>query len=196
MANVSRPNGASPVFNGNGSPWNQQARTYWIPSTDGSQYNIGDFVKSSAGNDTATQRAKIVKATAGATVRGIVVGFLPDPNALQIINVPATKLHDYFALVVDDPSIIFEMTDDGVDTTKLSATSAVGKNANFVVANPTAPSPVSATVIDSATIATTNSLPIKIIGLSQIPGNAAGAFARWLCKFNLHELSVSGTTGV
>lgn len=181
-------------MNGDGSLWNQQVRTYWIPSTDNTQINIGDFVKSSAGNDLATLSPKCVKAAAAATCRGIVVGFLPDPNALQVLYAPATKTHDYYALVCDTPDVIFEMTDNADAT--VAFTAWVGKNADFVVANPTAPSPVSATVLSGATVATTNTLPIKVIGLSKTPGNSAAAYARWLCKFNIHELSVAGTTGV
>ena len=74
MANVNAPHGFEPVMNGDGSPWNQQANTYYIPAADGNAYNIGDVVKSAAGAD-ANGVQQIVKAAAGNTVRGVIVGF-------------------------------------------------------------------------------------------------------------------------
>ncbi len=53
----------------------------------------------------------------------------------------------------------------------------------------------SATVINSSTIASTSSLSIRLIGLSQEPNNAFGAYAKWLCKINQHEFN-GPTAGV
>lgn len=186
MANISAPSGLSPAFNGDGSPWNQQVQRYWIPSSDVSAYYIGDIVKSAAGSDTATLLPQIAKASAGNTALGVIVGVDADPDNLGRLFVPATKTRDYYVYVVNDPHVIFEMTDDGITTANL-VTTAVGKNTNFTVAAPSGISPVSATVIDSSTIATTASLPLKIVGLKQSPGNSAAAYARWLVTFNAHE---------
>lgn len=196
MANVNRPNGASPVRSGDANPFTSQATLYWIPSGDTSQYNIGDFVKSAEGVDTVYGAPKITKSatsTSGAQ-RGVIVGFYVDPNNLTVNNVPATKTHDYYAMVIDDPAVVFEMTDDGITTASLT-TATVGQNCGFTVANPTSPAPVSATVITSSTIATTATLPLKIVGIRQIPGNAPGAYCRWLVRINQHELA-GNTAGV
>lgn len=192
MANVNAPNGASPVRNGAGNPWNQQGQKYWVPSSDTNQYNIGDFVKSIAGCD-GDGVPRITKASAGDTCRGVVVGVVVGQQS-DPLNAPATKARDYYLIVCDDPDIVMEMTDDGITTANL-VTTAVGKNSNFTVANPTAPSPVSATVLNSSTFATTNTLPLKILGLKVFPGNSVGAFARWLVRFNTHEL-FGNSTGV
>lgn len=192
MANFSAPSGASPVRNGAGNPWNQQGQKYYIPASDNNQYNIGDFVKSIAGADTDGV-PQCVKAAAGNTCRGVIVGVVVGQQS-DPLNIPATKARDYYVLVCDDPDIVMEMTDDGITTANLVAT-AVGKNANFTVTNPTAPSPVSASVLNSSTFATTNTLPLKILGLRVVPGNTIGAFARWLVRFNTHEM-FGNTTGV
>lgn len=196
MANFSTPNGLSPVGMTTGAPWNQQARLYQIPQADGSAYYIGDAVKSAAGIDTTSGQfaPAIAKAAAGNTLRGVIVSFqLPSPTLYAqnnfdptILSVPATKTKDYFAWVVDDQNVIFEMTDDGITTGNLVAT-AVGKNANFTVAAPSGISQQSATVILSSSIATTSTLPLKIIGLKAVAGNSAAPFARWLVRINAHE---------
>ena len=201
MANVNRPNGANPVRSIH-SPWPGQASLYWIPSTDATyQYNPGDFVVSTAGSSTGSLGfppgiPQISKAAGNAstTCRGIIAAIGYNPNNLTAQSAPVTKTQDYYAYVVDDPDVIFEMTDDGLVTANLVA-SAVGKNCDFTVANPTAPAVQSATVIKSSTIADTSTLPLKIVGIALYPGNTAGAYCRWLVKFNTHELSVAATSG-
>ena len=198
MPNVNAPRGLSPIQNADGSNWNQQANLYYIPSTDTDQYNIGDAVKSAAGAD-ANGVPQIAKAAAGNTLRGVVVGFrvtTPDTLSgtslpLETLNVPATKTKDYYALVVDDPGVIFEIQDDGA--VALTATAA-NKNANIVVANPTF-GPNSATTLNSSTVNTTQAFVLKIIGLVQRPDNAFGQYAKWRVKINQHELS-GNTAGV
>lgn len=199
MANVNRPNGLAPIKGGI-SPWNGQVNIYWIPSSDTNAYYIGDVVQSEDGSD-ANGVPKIQKPTGAQTTgnfRGVVVGvgadpnFYGDPNNLNIIYAPATKTQDYYAAIVDDPNAYFEMTDNGAGT---PASTWVGKNAGFTVATPTAPVPVSATVITGASVANTNTLPLKIMGLARYPGNTAAAFARWIVKINNHELNNAGTAG-
>ena len=51
MANTNKPMGLSPVQYLNGSPWNGQARQYYIPSANTSAFAIGDPVASSASAD-------------------------------------------------------------------------------------------------------------------------------------------------
>jgi len=53
MANPNAPHGMNPVMNLNGSPWNQTARLYYIPSTDTDALAIGDVMKSATGSDAA-----------------------------------------------------------------------------------------------------------------------------------------------
>lgn len=200
MANINKPFGFQPLRNGAGSPWNQQANMYCIPSTNNTVISIGDAVIAAAGSD-AQGIPNIAKASGTAAVRGVVVGFTltpPNTTSLQgtiidntIINIPATKTKAYYALVIDDPDALFIIQDDGITTANLVAASA-NLNANFTVANPSGISGVSASVILSSSIANTSTLPLKIIGLHQDPGssgaNAFGAYARWVVKFNQHEL--------
>lgn len=203
MANVVQPRGFVPSRYMNGAPWTGAVNMYCIPSTDGSIFSPGDAVKTAAGGD-ANGIPYVQKAAGTDTLRGVVVGcLLVNPNNPSLVgtvldntiqNIPATKTKDYYVLVVDDPSVLFEIQDDGLNAATTVAT-ACNKNATFTVANPTSPQQNSASVIDSSSINTTSTLNLKIVGLAQKPNNAYGANASWLVRINLHELSSSGTTG-
>src|SRR2546425_5677078 len=119
MANPNAPHGMNPVMNLNGTPWNQVARMYRIPSTDGTAYAIGDVVKSATGSDAAGVTNVIISA-AGNVNRGVIVGIVVAPTIqqnpvasqtpnLNSMTIPATKLSDYYVYVVDDPFVIFEI---------------------------------------------------------------------------------------
>lgn len=201
MANLSAPKGFVPSRYLNGAAWNGAANVYYIPSTDGSVISPGDAVKSAAVSD-ANGTMGCQKAAGTDTVRGVVIGFLASPPYgtslqgvnldLSLQNLPATKTKAYYALVVDDPDVLFEIQDDGLAA--LTATS-VNKNTIFTVANPTAPQVNSASVLATGSVSTTNSLNLKIMGLVQRDDNAFGVNAKWLVKFNQHELN-GGTTAI
>lgn len=202
MANAIGPQGFKPSRYLNGAAWNGAANMYYIPQADTNQYNVGDAVKSAAGADPngLPQVAKITNGTD--TVRGVIIGCLRQtPNNpslvginldLTIQNIPATKQQNYWVLVVDDPQVLFELQDDGLAALTAAASN---KNASFTVANPTAPAQNSATVLSTASVATTQALNLKIFGLVQKPNNSFGAYATWLVKFNQHEL-MGNTAGV
>jgi len=207
MANVIAPHGFTPIRN-NGM-YSGQTNIYYIPSSDGSQYNIGDAVKTVAGGDTNGIPA-VQKSTGAASEyqRGVIVGVLPVqavgvpslvgvPLQLEVINVPATKTRGYYVEVNDDPNAVYQIQDDGL--TALTAT-ACNKNATFTVANnANALIEISATVLTSGTVATTATFPLKMRGLYQQvapgSGNQYGINAIWVVSFNLHELSASGVAG-
>jgi len=202
MANAVGPFGFRPSRYLNGAAWNGGANLYYIPSTDTNQFNVGDAVKSAANADPNGLPA-VTKITNGTdTVRGVIIGCLRqtplNPSLvginldLTVQNIPATKLQNYWVLVVDDPQVLFELQDDGLSA--LTATAA-NKNASFTVANPTAPSQNSATVLNTASVNTTQALNLRIFGLIQKPNNAFGVNANWLVKFNQHEL-MGNTAGV
>lgn len=202
MANLVAPRGFVPARYLNGAAWNGASNLYYIPSTDTNQYNIGDTVKSAAGGD-ANGVPQVVKITNGTDAcRGVIVGVqLAAQNTssfqganldLTVQNIPATKTRDYYVLVVDDPAVLFSIEDDGLSA--LTA-AACNKNASYTVANPTAPRQNSATVLTTASVATTQGLSLKILGLEQSPNNAYGVNANWIVKFNQHEL-LGNTAGV
>lgn len=202
MANAVGPRGFVPSRYMDGSAWNGATNMYVVLSTEANQINVGDVVKSAANGD-ANGIPAVTKITNGTdTGRGVVVGCLAanpnDPSLvgtmldLTLQNIPATKAKNYYVLVVDDPNVLFEIQDDGLAA--LTATSC-NKNASYTVTNPTAPAQNSASVLSTASVNTTNTLPLKLVGLAQKPNNAYGANANWLVRFNVHELYGS-TSGV
>lgn len=212
MANVQSPFGMRVVGSLTGAPYMGRVTRYYIPSTDGNAYYIGDAVLSTNAGDASGVPA-MVRATAGTeTCRGIITGFeqanlvyppgaVPSLGGINTsivttqVSLPATKSQDYYIYVADDPNVLFFMQGDGTGTNQVST--KVNNNCSFTVAAPsTATYPVSASVITSSTIATTATLNIKLMGLAQIPGNAYGAYATWVCMWNLHELSGAGVLGV
>jgi len=144
----------------------------------------------------------VTKSGGTGAVRGVVIGMVIAPwyqpslsgavIDLTQFDIPATKLKNYYVLVADDPNILFNVMDDGL--TVLTAT-ACNKLCSFTVTNPTSPQQLSASVLTTSTIGTTNPLNCRLIGLLQRDDNAFGQYARWLVKFNQHELT-NGATGV
>lgn len=200
MANLNAPRGFAPSRYLNGAGWTGAMNMYYIPASDGLVYSPGDAVKTVALSD-AVGTMGIQKALGTDPVRGVIMGFLVAPLFgqsfqgvaldLGLQNLPAVKTKAYYALVVDDPNVLFEIQDDGLAV--LTATS-VNKNATFTVANPVSPAVNSGSQLTTASVATTNTLNLKIMGLLQRDDNTFGANARWLVKFNLHEL-LGGTAG-
>lgn len=206
MANVNAPFGLMPVEHLDGSPYNGRATRYYIPSTDGSAYYIGDVVclAGAANGGAGTQSAdangvpSIGKYVNGDTLLlGPIIGVeVVNPNAasnqgtslaLEQIYIPATKTKDYYVYVADDPNLIFEIQGDATSTNQTAAKSTY--NAEITVATPSSGNQ-SASVVQSSSIALTATLALKLMGLSQrqfAGGNAFGAYAVWRCKINNHQ---------
>jgi hypothetical protein len=201
MPNLVGPRGFVPSRYMDGSAWNGAMNMYYIPAADASVYSPGDAVKSAATSD-ANGIPGVQKAAGTDTVRGVIMGVLvANPNVPSLVGVnldlttqqvPAAKLKDYYVLVVDDPALLYELQDDGL---AVLPASAANKNASFTVANPTSPQQNSASVLSTASVATTQALNLRIMGLVQKPNNAFGVNANWLVRFNQHEL-LGNTAGV
>jgi hypothetical protein len=200
MPNINAPSGFVPRKTLTGASWNGAVNRYYVPSTNTDMISVGDAVKSATGGD-ANGVPAVQKALGTDAVRGVVVGVsvAGDSTSLNGVtldlsqqNIPAAKTKDYYVFVVDDPNVVFSIQDDGLSA--LTA-SACNKNATFTVVNPTSPRQNSASVLSTASVANTATLNLRIMGLDVVPGNTYGAYARWLVKFNLHELA-NGTAGV
>lgn len=204
MANSNNPFGLAPIEHQNGNPWNGAVRRYWIPSTDGTAYYIGDVVKSLANSD-ANGVPGVIAAAGTDTIRGVIVGVevaAPENVSLQgvdltlsVVNIPASKTRDYYVYLCDDPDAIFEVQGDSTATNQIAANA--NKNCSLTIAAPSNTAlPYSATVVNSGSIQTTQGLNIKLMGLSlKRPGTQFGAFAVWRCKINQHELQ-GNTAGI
>lgn len=209
MAQVAKPFGFAPVRTLDSNTFNQQSTRYYIPSSDGSAFYIGDMVKVSAGTGADTAGVpQVVKAAGTDTIRGIVIGVeVANVNApslqgasllLENTAIPASKGKDYYVYVVDDPSVIFQIQDDGITTANLVAANA-NKNFSVTVTAGATLTSDSGSVMLSSSLATTQGLNWRALGLYQGLNNGAqnafGAFAYWLAKCNQHDLQ-GNTVGV
>lgn len=205
MANVSKVAGLKPVGYLNGSPWNGQARKYYVPATNATAIYVGDPVTLTGDGDTNGVPG-VVTGAAGAAIIGVVVGVVVAEAGVSLVagtldltrrSLPVSTAG--YVLVADDPNIIFEVEEGvsgGAGTALTSA--AIGLNANLVLkAAPTATYQDSGWVVDNSTEAATATLNVKLLGLAQREDNAFGAAAKWLVKINNHVFGAStGTAGI
>ncbi len=200
MPNVNQPNGLSPVRYRSGAPWNGAAHVYAILAADTNGYWIGDPVTTIGnGGGDAGGVPSVTLASAGAASRGVIIGlglfkggpFL-NPDNLSVMKRPAAAQSvDWYALVVDDPDVLFEIQEAGVGAALTTA--AVNRNVNFNTGTRTASLNMSPTFLDNNTVNTNATLNLKIHQLVQRVDNAFGAYAKWLVSLNSHEFS-AGTT--
>jgi hypothetical protein len=189
MANTDIVAGFKPVKYLNGSPWTGKARMYYIPSSDGTATFIGDAVISAGSADTLGKYATVKQAAAGEAIRGIVIGFSDQPHvAFDADNLyrayrPADTA--MYCLVVDDPSVIFEIQEDS-DGNSLAATE-VGLNTNIVVGSGDTSSGKSAMELDSSDTGTNAQGQCKLLGIVDREDNALGTNAKWEVIINEHE---------
>jgi len=198
MANAIRPSGLTPVKNLNGAPWSGQANVYYIAAADTNAYAIGDPVVSSGSADSNGIPGITLAAATGA-IRGVVVGLGTSPNLIAnpsnldtTIRPSGANSKAYYALVVDDPHVIFAVQEPGSGGTALTA-AATALNVNLVVG--TNNGYISGWTLSNSGAATTNTLQMKLLGLAQVQNNSFGYAATWLTLINNHELN-AGTTGV
>ena len=197
MANAFRPMGLSPVKTLNSSPWNDQANLYYIAAADTNAYAIGDPVVSSGSAD-SNGVPGVTVATAGAALRGVIVGLgtteglIANPSNLnQTIRPAGANASAYYAMVVDDPNVIYTVSEPNTGIALTAA--AVGFNVNLVAnANN---GYVSGWTLNNTGAAVTSTLQVKLLGLARVQGNAFGNGAQWLVLINNHELK-AGTAGV
>lgn len=196
MPNTNKPMGLRPVGHLLGLDWSGKARTYYIPSTDGNAFAIGDPV-ASAGSADANGIASVTLGAAGAPLRGVIVGWgtkeglMVDPSNLDSLIIPATKTKDYYVMVADDPFTIFEVQEIGTGT-YLDAT-AVGLNADLIAG--TNNGYVSGWMLNNVGEAVTATLNCRILGLARRQDNAFGQYAKYLVTINSHELK-AGNVGI
>jgi hypothetical protein len=204
MANANRPSGFTPVQYLNGAPWNGQARIYSILAANTSGFAIGDPVISGGSSD-ANGIPNIALGAATGALRGVIVGLGTKPNLManpsnldSIVRPAAAQSTDWYAMVVDDPNVIFSIQEESNGTqlaaadVGLNTIGKTGTNNGFV----------SGWMIPSstgATPATTATLQLRLMGLVQVPAgtNVFGAYAKWLVQINVHELAHgTGAAGV
>lgn len=182
MANANRPTGLSPVsiF---GVPYAGQGNIYAIAGNYNTAVAIGDPV-SSTGTASADGYATVELTAAGAVTRGVVVGLGRNPTALvnwgnlDSTVRPANPGVLWYALVADDPNIVFEVQ------AATAAAADVGGNADLVAG---ANNGYVSGYTLSGTVAS-GAAQCRVLGKVNRLDNDFGAYAKVLVKIMEHEL--------
>jgi len=176
---------------------------YSIAASYGTALYIGDPVISSGTADTNGVPGIVIGAETGA-LRGVIVGLgryeglMANPSNLDITYRPASDANVWYAMVADDPNLVFEIQEES-NGTALAATEV---GLNQIGASGSGNGYVSGWQLSSytgATPATTATLQLRLLGLARKPAgtNVFGAYAKWLVQINVHELGHgTGAAGV
>ncbi len=183
MANVDRPNGAVPVGTLSGSPWQGSVQAFTLDGSHSAIYT-GDLVQMTADGYLdvyAAGETGFIGVCVGIlpAVAGTVGGIMGD-NALSSTSPTLAGAAAKFSaanatdtiLVCTAPDAIFEMQEDA-DTDPLELAD-VGANVEIINGGGSATTGISGMEIDSSSHAATNTLPLRLLGMVQRPGNELG----------------------
>jgi len=172
MATTATPMGAEPTdtLSASGS-FTGKVRHIKIASAYDTAIFYGDFVKLVAAG--TVEKAAVTTAVVAGTV-GIFVGCTyTDPNSSQMTfnqQWPAdTVASDAYAYVVDDPKLLFRMQGD-----EAIAQTGLGNNVSAVSTAGSTSIGRSKNALDGGSIATTNSLPLRIVDFVDGPTSSVG----------------------
>jgi RNase P/RNase MRP subunit p29 len=184
MANSNTPTGFSPVRYVSGAPYNGAVNYYTVAAAYATAIYIGDPVVDIGTSQTinGVVYKDVQLAATTDVITGIVVGVVPDTRDSLIYRAASTLRT---LIVADDPNILFEIQ-EGTGGTPLTAND-LGLNVSFAAGTPSTVTGISGATVDNATEATTNTLALKLVGVSSRPNNAIGDSCRWLVRLNRHR---------
>ena len=172
MATSATPNGAEPVntLSASGS-YSGKVRHIKIASGYATAIFYGDFVKLVAAG--TLEKAAVTTSVVAGTV-GIFVGCsYTDPSTSQLTfnqQFPAsTAASDIMAYVVDDPKLVFKMQGD-----EAIAQTGLGNNISAVNTAGSTSIGRSKNALDGGSIATTNTLPLRVLEFVEGPNSTVG----------------------
>jgi len=192
MATSAAPTGAEPVgtLSASGS-FTGKVRHIKIASGYGTAIFYGDFVKLVSSGTVEKDTG-----TTSLTPVGVFMGCsYTDPNTNQKTfnqQFPAsTAASDIMAYVLDDPNVLMQMQGDAS-----LAQTTLGNNVAVVQTAGSTSIGRSKNAVDSSTVATTNTLPLRIIDFVDGPTSTVGdAFTDVIVKFNVGHI-YENTTGI
>lgn len=189
MANSNKPFGFRPHSTLNAASYTGQIRKFFVDASDSTAFYVGDpvILDGTEGNLYVNDHpvAGVTKAGTATTeeIVGICVGVEPLYSDLELKYRKAST--GMYVFVDTDPNTVYEVQGDS-DT---YATADIGLNTNFALSSGSTTTGVSNAVWDQDTVATTTTLPFKIIGSSPAPDNdvsTSAVYPRVLVKINNH----------
>ena len=207
MASVSRINGFRPVKTLSGAPYSGKANLYFMASGDSTVVMVGDAVKIAGDARGASGAPTVTRCGATDIPVGVVVGILFSGVGNEVTNVPPvsdlnTPVYrrastDRYVLVADDPLLVYEVQYAGTSVAAATITANVGQNGQFTTTAGSTVSGSSGMQLDSTGLATTATLPLKIVGFPARPDNVPGdVYFSYYVTLNSSLYGSLGTTGV
>lgn len=175
MANVSRPWGFRPVRYLGGAKWNGLTQTYAFSASQANDAFVGDVVRFDTTNRSGSLTdpyipavpfvQPVVAALTTNTIRGVIVGFLPQPEfnmtpsaSLGVMYRVASTFR--YAAVAEDPDVVFEAQESG-NSYVTAANNGINKTADIAYTAGSTVTGVSATVIDGTSFQTAAVRPFR-----------------------------------
>jgi hypothetical protein len=195
MANANVPRGLIPYRSSTSDYFNAGVNVYYVPSSVSSNIFIGDPVTWLTNSADSQGIPGVTLASAGGSnyVLGAMVGIVNagEPPITIVQNSPVYHVASTagYILVADDPGTLYEVQENGA-----MVQGAPGRNVNLVSGTGSTVTGYSGWQLNSSTLATTNTLQMKILRLLEQADNAVGTNAKWLCRINLNALT--NQTGV
>lgn len=197
MANANIARGLIPYKYDSGAPYNGAGNVYFVPATNGNNLFIGDPVVTVTATSDGNGIPVVAIATAGASnpVLGPIVSIVPagDPQIAVTRDqaIFRTASVGQYVLVADDPTLLFEIQEDGA-----MVAGAVGRNANLVAGSGSTVTGYSGWMLSSSSLATTNTLQLRIRRFLTQVDNAIGTNGKWLVKINPAQHELLSSTGI
>lgn len=200
MANPNTPRGLIPYAYMSGAPYNGATRVYYVPVGNATALFLGDPVvgitNSSDGNGVGS--VGIATAAGGTPILGTFAGIANNAGAptialLQNQTPYLAASQAAYVYVTDDPFLLYMIQEDSVGGAMVSG--AAGRNADLIAGTGSTVSSYSGWMLDSSTLATTNTRQLRIIQALQQPDNAIGVNAKWLVKINQAISSFTNPVG-
>jgi len=195
MANANVPRGLIPYADVYGRKYNGSFNVYYVPSSYATALYVGDPVDIISGSNDTIGTPAVQLATSGSPVLGVIVGVMnggPEGAVValtrdQPVYHPASTAQ--YVAVCDDASILYEIQDDASSQARAPNLWA-GRNANLVSGSGSTVTGYSGWQLQASSVATTNTLDLKIMRPLQQADNTIGTSAntnmnaKWLVKLN------------
>lgn len=196
MANANVPRGLIPYAMIWGGKYNGSFNTYYVPSSYATALYVGDPVKVVSGSSDNFGTPGVNLAASGDTVLGVVIGIINggDMGAMNTVTRDLAVYHPAstagYVAVCDDPNVLYMIQDDA--SSQATAPNLwPGKNANLTAGSGgSTVTGYSSYQLQASSVATTNTLDLKIVRGIQQPDNSIGTSAntnmnaKWLVKLN------------
>lgn len=206
MSSVSKINGFRPVKSL--SPNQFQVETVFVPASDSTVIMVGDAVALLGDARSATGVPTVTRLAAATNIPyGIVTGIsfegqgdLTNVPPVNDLNTPVYRRAstDRYLTVCVDPNVIYEVQYAGTSVAAATVTANVGQNGQFTLTAGSTTTGASGMQLDSSGLATTATLPLKIVGIPNRPDNIPGdTYISYYVKLNTSQLATgTGSAGV